>query len=79
MVSNKNSYITNYATKLLQSIYLTYEVGIINSYSNRICCRKILLKAAQRMLGSYMRLLEQCLRTNVQQVTPSLLATMSQA
>jgi len=37
-----------------------------------------LLKAAQRMLGSCMRLLEQCLRTSVQQVTPRLPATMSQ-
>ena len=28
-------------TKLLQSIYFAYEVGIISSYSNRICYRKI--------------------------------------
>jgi len=28
-------------TKFLQSIYFAYEVGIINSYSNRICYRKI--------------------------------------
>jgi len=26
-------------TKLLQSIYFAYEVGIIRSYSNRICCK----------------------------------------
>jgi len=37
-----------------------------------------MLKAAQRMLGSCMRHLEQCSRTIVQQVTPSLPATMSQ-
>jgi len=28
-------------TKLLQSIYLACEVGILNYYSNRICCRRI--------------------------------------
>ena len=28
-------------TKLLQSIYFAYEVGIISSYSDRICYRKI--------------------------------------
>jgi len=37
-----------------------------------------LLKAAHRMRGSCMRLLEQCLRTIVQQVTPRLPATMLQ-
>jgi len=35
-------------------------------------------RAAQRMLGSYMRLLEQCLRTIVLQVTPTLPGTMPQ-
>jgi len=38
-------------TKLLQSIYFAYKVGIISSYLNRIWSRKI-DKAAQRMLGS---------------------------
>jgi len=28
-------------TALLQSIYFAYEVGVISSYSNRICYRKI--------------------------------------
>jgi len=37
-----------------------------------------LLRAAQRMLESRIRLSEQCLRTIVQQVTPRLSATMSQ-
>jgi len=63
--------------KLLQSIYLGYEVGIITSYLNRIITKR-LLQASQRILGSCMRLLEQCLRTTVQQVTPCLPATMSQ-
>jgi len=35
------------------------------------------LRATQRMLGSCMPLLEQCLKTIVQQVTPRLPATMS--
>jgi len=64
-------------TKLLQSIYFAYEVGIISSYSNIICYWK-LLKSAQRMLEGCMRLLEQFLRTIVQQVTSHLPATMSQ-
>jgi len=63
--------------KLLQSTYFAYEVGIISSYSNRICWRKI-AKSPQRMFGSCMRLLEQCLRTIVQQATPRLSAAMSQ-
>jgi len=37
-----------------------------------------MLRAAQRMLGSCMLLLEQCLKTTVQQVTPRLPATTSQ-
>jgi len=37
-----------------------------------------MLKSAERMLGICMRLLEQCLKTIVQQVTPNLPATMSQ-
>jgi len=37
-----------------------------------------LINAAQRMLGSCMRHLEQCLRTTVQQITLRLPATMSQ-
>ena len=49
-------------TNLLQSIYFACEVGVISSYSNRICYKKI-AKAAERMLESCMRLLEQCLRT----------------
>jgi len=28
-------------TKILQSIYFAYDVGIISSYSHRICYRKI--------------------------------------
>jgi len=36
-----------------------------------------LLKAAQRMPGSCMQLLEQCSRTTIQRVTPHLPATMS--
>jgi len=31
----------NHCIKLLQSIYFAYEVGIISSYSNRICYRNI--------------------------------------
>ena len=38
-------------TKLLQSIYFAYEVGIISSYSNRICYRKI-AKSRLSVLGS---------------------------
>jgi len=63
--------------KLLWSMCFVYEVGIVSSYSNRIGYRKI-AKAAKGMLGSCMRLLEQCLRTIVQQITPRLPATMSQ-
>jgi len=37
-----------------------------------------MLRAAQSMLGSCMLLLEQCLKTTVQQVTPCLPATMPQ-
>jgi len=37
-----------------------------------------MVKAAQRMIGSCMRHLEQCLRTIVQQVTSRLPATMTQ-
>jgi len=36
------------------------------------------LRAAQRMFGSCMRLVEQCLRNIVQQLTPRLPTTMSQ-
>jgi len=39
---------------------------------------KRLLKSAERLLGSRMWLLEQCLKTIVQQVTPRLPSTMSQ-
>jgi len=65
-------------TNLLHSIYFAYQIGIISSYSNRICYLKI-IKNAQLLLGSCMRLSEECLGTIVQQVTPRLPATMSQA
>jgi len=62
---------------IIQSIYFAYDVGIISSYSNRICYRRI-AKSRTKVFGSCMRLLEQRLRNNFQQVPPRLPATMPQ-
>jgi len=65
-------------TKPLQGIYFAFEVGIINSYSSRICHRKIAksrTKDALELDGALRTVFENI----VKQLTPRLPATMSQA
>jgi len=65
---------------LLQQRFSTIALNAAKSRSTILLesRTKTLPRAAQRMLGSYMRLLEQCLRTIVHQVTrPTLPATMT--
>jgi len=52
-------------------------IALTKSVTHRSVTER-LVRAAQRMLGSCMQLLEQCLRTIVPQVTPRLPTTMSQ-
>ena len=59
-------------TKILQSIYFAYEVGIISSCLNRICYRKIAKSRTRDVWELHAALLKQCLRTIVQQVTSRL-------
>jgi len=56
-------------TNSIQSIRFAYEIGIISSYSIRICYLKN-INTTQLLLGSCMRLSEECLGTIVQQVIP---------
>jgi len=60
----KESFYSNESdTKLLQSTYFPWEAGIISSYSNRICYRKI-AESHTRMFRSCMWLLGQLFNKN---------------